>query len=68
MRRLAATAILAAAIASPCPADDKRLLMIPRANHNDIFARGLSQYLAAVKELMSKLSGPGLMDAPSDSR
>ncbi len=33
------------------PAAQKRLLKIPGANHNDIFLRGLSAYLAAVKEL-----------------
>lgn len=33
------------------PARHKRLLKIPRANHNDIFARGLTEYMTAVKEL-----------------
>ena len=33
------------------PADDKTLLKIPGANHNDIFMRGLQEYLAAVKKL-----------------
>ncbi len=33
------------------PADDKTLLKIPGANHNDIFAQGLQPYLAAVKKL-----------------
>jgi pimeloyl-ACP methyl ester carboxylesterase len=34
---------------------DKRLLEIPNANHNDIFLRGLQDYLAAVKALMEKI-------------
>jgi hypothetical protein len=33
------------------PAEDKTLLMIPGANHNDIFMQGLQEYLAAVKKL-----------------
>ncbi len=33
------------------PANDKTLLKIPGANHNDIFMRGLQEYLAAVKKL-----------------
>jgi len=35
-------------------ADDKSLLKIPGANHNDIFMRGLSEYMAAVKTLVQK--------------
>jgi hypothetical protein len=35
-------------------AKDKTLLKIPGANHNDIFARGLSPYMQAVKELAQK--------------
>jgi fermentation-respiration switch protein FrsA (DUF1100 family) len=38
------------------PAKDKRLLMIPRANHNDIFMRGMSSYMEAVKELTGKVT------------
>jgi hypothetical protein len=37
-----------------CPADQKTLLKIPGANHNDIFVRGLSEYLTAVKALVEK--------------
>lgn len=33
----------------------KQLLKIPGANHNDIFARGLSAYLAAVQDLVTSL-------------
>jgi len=40
-----------------CPANDKRLLMIPGANHNDIFMRGMSIYMEAVKELAEKVAG-----------
>jgi fermentation-respiration switch protein FrsA (DUF1100 family) len=56
------------ALYDACPAAEKSLLTISGANHNDIFARGLSQYLEAVKALTAKLSGPGIMDAPSASR
>jgi fermentation-respiration switch protein FrsA (DUF1100 family) len=34
------------------PASDKRFLMIPDANHNDIFARGLSDYMNAIGALL----------------
>jgi fermentation-respiration switch protein FrsA (DUF1100 family) len=43
------------ALYEACPADDKRMLMIPKANHNDIFARGIKPYMEAVKELTQKL-------------
>lgn len=35
-----------------CPSKSKKLLKIPGANHNDIFMRGLQQYLAAVKDIV----------------
>ena len=35
------------------PAEDRTLLKIPGANHNDIFMRGLQQYLAAVGKLVA---------------
>jgi pimeloyl-ACP methyl ester carboxylesterase len=38
-----------------CPSADKMLLKIPEANHNDIFLRGLSVYLEAVKTLAGKV-------------
>ena len=38
-----------------CSAGDKTLLKIPDANHNDIFLRGLADYLAAVKTLIGKV-------------
>ncbi len=37
------------------PAGEKRLLKIPGANHNDIFARGLTQYIEALRELSEKV-------------
>ena len=37
------------------PAVEKRMLMIPEANHNDIFLRGMEAYMAAVKELSDKV-------------
>jgi hypothetical protein len=39
--------------ASPSP--DKTLLKIPGANHNDIFARGLKEYMSAVKSFLGRL-------------
>jgi fermentation-respiration switch protein FrsA (DUF1100 family) len=35
-------------------ASDKTFLKIPDANHNDIFSRGLTEYLSAVKTLAQK--------------
>ena len=37
------------------PATTKHLLKIPGANHNDIFARGLTQYLEAIKTLVKQV-------------
>ena len=34
------------------PASDKRFLMIPGANHNDIFTRGLRDYMDAIGDLL----------------
>jgi pimeloyl-ACP methyl ester carboxylesterase len=34
-----------------CQSGRKRFLKIPGANHNDIFARGLNEYMKAVKQL-----------------
>jgi len=44
------------ALYAACASEDKRLLEIPDANHNDIFFRGLSDYLAAIKSLIEKIS------------
>ncbi len=38
-----------------CPSRDKTLLKIPGANHNDIFARGLREYMAAVQVFTQRL-------------
>lgn len=45
------------ALFDACRSVDKTLLMIPGANHNDIFMRGLQEYLAAVGKLVEKLGG-----------
>jgi fermentation-respiration switch protein FrsA (DUF1100 family) len=37
------------------PATDKRLLIIPGANHNDIFLKGITEYMAAIREFVVKL-------------
>jgi fermentation-respiration switch protein FrsA (DUF1100 family) len=39
------------------PAQDKRLLVIKGATHNDIFLRGMKEYMDAVKELTDKIKG-----------
>jgi len=38
------------------PAGDKTFLGIPRANHNDIFTRGLPEYMAEVKLLTERVA------------
>ncbi len=40
------------ALFAASPASDKRFLMIPGANHNDIFARGLQDYMNAIGDLL----------------
>jgi hypothetical protein len=40
-----------------CPAADKTLITIPDANHNDIFMRGLQDYLAALSKFARQLQG-----------
>jgi hypothetical protein len=37
------------------PSADKTLLKIPGANHNDIFYRGLTEYLSAIKSFAGRL-------------
>ncbi|MDY6880485.1 MAG: alpha/beta hydrolase [Thermodesulfobacteriota bacterium] len=44
------------ALYEACGAKDKSFLEIPGANHNDIFLRGMSEYMAAVKDLALKLA------------
>jgi fermentation-respiration switch protein FrsA (DUF1100 family) len=48
------------ALYDACPSPDKRLLIIPGANHNDIFLRGMREYMEAVKDLTGKLVKQGL--------
>ncbi|MFC1883144.1 alpha/beta hydrolase [Thermodesulfobacteriota bacterium] len=43
------------ALFGACNSPDKTMLGIPGANHNDIFVRGLSEYMEAVKELAEKV-------------
>ena len=45
------------ALYNASPARDKRLLKIPGANHNDIFLRGMREYMEAVKGLAEKVPG-----------
>lgn len=43
------------ALFDACPSPDKSFLKIPGANHNDIFMRGMADYLAAIKSLAKSL-------------
>jgi pimeloyl-ACP methyl ester carboxylesterase len=43
------------ALFDACPSPDKNFLKIPGANHNDIFMRGMADYLAAIKSLAKSL-------------
>jgi pimeloyl-ACP methyl ester carboxylesterase len=43
------------ALYDSCPSDDKTLLQIPGANHNDIFLLGLTEYMAAIKVFVDKI-------------
>ena len=45
------------ALYDACPSSDKTLLKIPGANHNDIFMRGLEEYMKAVKILTERSAG-----------
>ncbi|HUH65544.1 MAG TPA: alpha/beta hydrolase [Syntrophales bacterium] len=40
-----------------CPAREKRFVKVEGANHNDIFVRGLAQYLKAVEWLVERAEG-----------
>ena len=44
-----------AALYNASPSPDKTLLKIPGANHNDIFMRGLQEYLAAVQNIVERV-------------
>ena len=43
------------ALYDACPSADKTFLKIPGANHNDIFMRGLSEYMAAIEKLTDQV-------------
>lgn len=45
----------AQALYDACPSPDRALVKIPGANHNDIFARGLTQYMSAIKSFAERL-------------
>ncbi|MEW6440250.1 MAG: alpha/beta fold hydrolase [bacterium] len=42
------------ALYQACPAEEKRLLIIAGAHHNDIFLQGMATYLEAVRELADR--------------
>jgi len=42
------------------PSKTKKMLKIPGANHNDIFMRGLQEYLAAVKNIVETVKSTNL--------
>lgn len=43
------------ALFDACPSDNKKLLEVKGANHNDIFLRGMNEYLAHLKDVSSSL-------------
>jgi len=43
------------ALYDACQAEDKTFLEIPGANHNDIFLRGMSEYMTAVSAVVEKV-------------
>jgi hypothetical protein len=45
------------ALYDACPSSDKTLLKIPGADHNDLFTRGLDEYMKAVKILTERSAG-----------
>jgi fermentation-respiration switch protein FrsA (DUF1100 family) len=42
------------ALFEACPSTEKNILKIPGANHNDIFMRGLQEYMTSIKVLVDK--------------
>ncbi len=44
------------ALYDACESSHKKLLKIPGANHNDIFFRGMSEYMESVRELADKVT------------
>lgn len=49
----------AQALHDACPSREKTLLKIRGADHNDLFARGLMEYMGAVKKLVDTVQGKG---------
>ena len=47
------------ALYDACQAVDKTFLKIPGANHNDIFLRGMSEYMTAVSAVVEKAKSDG---------
>jgi len=43
------------ALYDSCRSDDKTMIRIPGANHNDIFLIGLSEYMTAVKKFVDRM-------------
>jgi fermentation-respiration switch protein FrsA (DUF1100 family) len=39
------------------PTADKRLVLIPRAGHNDVMVRDIATYFGAVREFVQKFAG-----------
>ena len=46
------------ALYDACSSNDKILLKIPAANHNDIFMRGMPAYMAAIKKITDQVKQP----------
>jgi len=44
------------ALFDACPSPDKSLLMVPHANHNDIFFQGFTSYMQAIRDLIETIS------------
>ena len=51
------------ALYEACPSSEKTLLKIPFADHNDIFARGLREYLREVEALARRAGAPNVSAA-----
>ena len=49
------------ALYDACQAADKTFLEIPGANHNDIFLRGMSEYMTAVSAVVEKVKSDGML-------
>jgi len=56
-----------AALFEACRAKEKHFLRIPGANHNDIFIRGLDEYLKAIKDLCMLIAAQNRSISPTSS-